>query len=625
MGNAAQPGAQLGKRHTNGAAAPGSRKRKTFLVELIKPSHYDEDGYVIQWWRGWIPSNSLSCLYGLALDARGRRVLGDDIDLEIEAHDETNSVIRLGRIIRRFRRGQSGVVCLVGVQSNQFPRAMDIARTLRRHGIQVVMGGFHVSGCLSMIPEMTPELKEALDLGVTLFAGEAEGRLDEILRAAYERRLKPLYNFIQELPGLEGQPPPYLPRQNISHNLGNISSFDGGRGCPFSCSFCTIINVQGRKSRYRSADDVERLIRANHGSGVTTYFITDDNFARNRNWEAILDRIIELREKRRLRIHLTIQVDTLCHKIPRFVEKAARAGCKRVFIGLENINPDSLKGASKGQNRITEYRAMLQAWRKVGVLTYAGYILGFPTDTPETIARDIGIIQRELPIDMLEFFMLTPLPGSKDHQDMYQRGDRLDPDLNKYDLEHVTTDHPRMTAAQWQSIYDQAWHLYYSREHIETLIKRSIAASINPARLTSMIFTFYASHAYEKVHPLQCGVFRRKRRKDRRSGLPRENPLVFYPRRAREILSTYVPALLFLWKLTRLRHRLEQDPAARRYSDLAITPLPDELTDTLALFEATDAARAVAARARVRAATIHPVAGGRKFDPPLLDKSTASN
>ncbi len=70
MGNAAQRGAQLGKRHTNGAAAPGSRKRKTFLVELIKPSHYDDDGYVIQWWRGWIPSNSLSCLYGLALDAR---------------------------------------------------------------------------------------------------------------------------------------------------------------------------------------------------------------------------------------------------------------------------------------------------------------------------------------------------------------------------------------------------------------------------------------------------------------------------------------------------------------------------------------------------------------------------
>jgi pyruvate-formate lyase-activating enzyme len=585
---------------TGGANGPRPEK---FLLELIKPSHYDDDGYVIQWWRGWIPSNSLSCLFGLAIDAKARRVLGADVDLEINACDETNSVIRLGRIIRRFRRNAGrGVVFLVGVQSNQFPRAMDIARVLRRHGIAVVIGGFHVSGCLAMLPEMPIELKEAQALGVALFAGEAEGRLDEILKAAHDRRLKPLYNFIADLPGLEGRPPIYLPQSLIKQNLGNISSFDAGRGCPFSCSFCTIINVQGRKSRYRTADDVEQVIRANHGSGVTTYFITDDNFARNRNWEAILDRIIDLREKHRLRIHLTIQVDTLCHKIPRFVEKAARAGCKRVFIGLENINPGSLKGASKGQNRITEYRAMLQAWRKAGVLTYAGYILGFPTDTPESIARDIAIIQRELPIDMLEFFVLTPLPGSKDHQVMAARGARLDPDLNRYDAEHVTADHPLMSAAQWQSIYDRAWHLYYSPQHIETLIKRAIGDGISPARLTSMIFTFHASHAFERVHPLQSGVLRRKRRKDRRSTLPRENVLAFYPRRLIEMLRTYVPALLFLWRLTRLRHRLEKDPAARSYRDLATTPLDNELANPLELYEATEAAREVASRARVRAA-----------------------
>jgi radical SAM superfamily enzyme YgiQ (UPF0313 family) len=580
---------------------PGTRRK--FLVELIKPSHYDDDGYVIQWWRGWIPSNSLSCIYGLAVDAQARRVLGD-VDIEIEAYDETNSAIPLRRLIRRFRRNDlSGLVCLVGVQSNQYPRAMDLARILRGQGIQVVIGGFHVSGCLSMLPELPADLREALDLGITLFAGEAEGRLDEIFKAAYERRLQPVYNFIQDLPALEAQPPPYLPRRHLHNNLGNISSFDGGRGCPFSCSFCTIINVQGRKSRYRSADDVERLIRANHGEGVTTYFITDDNFARNRNWEAILDRIIELRERDRFKIHLTLQVDTLCHKIPRFVEKAARAGCKRVFIGLENINPDSLKGASKGQNRISEYRAMLQAWRKVGVMTYAGYILGFPNDTPDSIARDIAIIQRELPIDILEFFMLTPLPGSADHKNLYLRGVPMDEDLNRYDLEHVTTGHPCMTAAQWANAYDRAWHLYYSPEHIETLIKRAIATGINPARLTSMIFTFYASHAYEKVHPLQSGLLRRKRRTQRRPSFPRESALVFYPRRAWEILATYVPALMFVWRLTRLRHRLKKDPATRHYTDLAITSLEDESAQGLGLYEDT---RKAAVRARPQPATAHP-------------------
>ena len=80
-------------------------------------------------------------------------------------------------------------------------------------------------------------------------------------------------------------------------------------------------------------------------------------------------------------------------------------------------------GAKKRQNKIWEYREMLQAWRKAKVMTYAGYILGFPTDTPESIARDIEIIKKELPIDILEFFYLTPLPGSEDHKKLYmQRG-----------------------------------------------------------------------------------------------------------------------------------------------------------------------------------------------------------
>ena len=516
--------------------------RTKFLVELIKPSHYDDDGYLIQWWRGFVPSSSLSNLYGLALDAQSRQILGASVDLEIEAHDETNAKVPVSEIVRRFRRNSNrGVVLLVGVQTNQFARAVDIARELRAAGIQVALGGFHVSGCLAMLPEMPPEMKDALALGITLFAGEAEHRLDELLLAAFEERLPPLYNFMADLPGMEGGPLPFLPMKYVKRYAGALGCFDAGRGCPFSCSFCTIINVQGRKSRYRSADDIEQLIRAHAAQGVKSFFITDDNFARNKNWEAILDRIIELKRRDRLKINIIMQVDTMCHKIPNFVEKSVRAGCKKVFIGLENINPDSLKGASKGQNRITEYRKMLQAWKRAKVLTYAGYILGFPADTPASIERDIAIIQRELPIDIMEFFMLTPLPGSKDHQEMYLRGERMEADTNKYDAEHATADHPRMSAAEWQDIYQRAWHLYYSPSHIETLIKRAVASGMRSRRVTSMIFYFYGSHAFEHVHPLQGGIIRRKPRTQRRPGYKRENPLSFFARRTRETLMTYLP------------------------------------------------------------------------------------
>ena len=108
----------------------------------------------------------------------------------------------------------------------------------------------------------------------------------------------------------------------------------------------------------------------------------------------------------------------MCHRIPNFIEKAAHAGVRRVFIGLENINPDNLLAAKKRQNKITEYRAMLQKWHEHGAITCAGYIIGFPGDTKESILRDIEIIKRELPLDVLELFMLTPLPGFRGSQDL---------------------------------------------------------------------------------------------------------------------------------------------------------------------------------------------------------------
>src|SRR5215203_3612016 len=115
--------------------ASGANGRKTFRLILIKPSHYDDDGYVIQWFRSPIPANSLACLYGLALDARAHDVLGPDFELEVEAIDETNTRIRTDRVIRDIKAAGDGMVMLVGVQSNQFPRALDLAAPLRAAGV----------------------------------------------------------------------------------------------------------------------------------------------------------------------------------------------------------------------------------------------------------------------------------------------------------------------------------------------------------------------------------------------------------------------------------------------------------------------------------------------------------
>ncbi len=555
-----------------------SETKTKFFIELIKPSHYDDDGYVIQWRKSFIPSNSLACIYGLTQDAAERDTLGKDVEFVVNSYDEMNAVIPIAHIIRRFKKNKGyGVIFLVGVQTNQFPRAIDIARQFRDENIQVVIGGFHVSGCIAMLPQLPEELKEAMGAGIALFAGEAEeGRLTNVLKDAYNKNMKPVYNFLDDLPGLEGQPTPIMPSDIIDRYVTRIGTFDAGRGCSFQCSFCTVINVQGRKSRFRNADEIEKLVRFYMSYNTKWFFFTDDNFARNKNWESILDRLIDLRENHGFKhMKFTMQVDTLSYKIPNFVSKSVRAGCKRVLIGLESINPENLKSVKKGQNKIAEYRKMFQTWRDARVVTLAFYILGFPSDTPERIEQDIKTIQQELPVDVLQFSCLTPLPGSEDHKNNYLDGVWMDPDLNKYDLEHVTTAHPNMSTEEWERIYRKAWDIYYSPEHIKILMQRAAASGHNPNRVMLHIYQLHGTVKYEGVYPIQGGFLRRKIRTHRRPGMPLENPLIFYPCRVWETISTIIPLSLYYLKLRSIRKKIKRDPEKRSYMDKSLIPVKE--------------------------------------------------
>ena len=417
-------------------------------------------------------------------------------------------------------------------------------------------------------------------MGISLFAGEAEGRLEEILRDAAAGTLEPSYNYMLDLPNIAGTPIPLITATRASRTAGGLTSFDAGRGCPFQCSFCTIINVQGRKSRKRSPDDIEQIVRENVAQGLTSFFITDDNFARNQDWEPILDRLIEMKEKEGIKLHLIIQVDTLCHRIPNFIEKCARAGVKRVFIGLENINPDSLVGAKKRQNKITEYRKMLLAWKDARVITYAGYILGFPGDTVESIRHDIEIIKRELPVDMLEFFFLTPLPGSEDHQKLVRAGTPLDADLNRYDLNHACAPHPKMTRSEWERAYTVAWDTYYTMEHMETVLRR-VAAKRGKVSNTVLLLTWFkGSIHFEKIHPLEGGFFRLKFRRDRRPGFEIVPAWKFYPAYFAETLAKLRKWSSLYLGLHRIYARIKRDARRLDYVDIALTPVTDDEIET---------------------------------------------
>ena len=503
---------------------------KKFSLVLVRPSHYDDDGYVIQWFRSSMPSNSLACIYGLAIECAKEKVLGKDVKLDIHVFDEVNTHINPEKIASLIESADDGMLMLVGVQSNQFPRALDIAKPLRAKGIKVAVGGFHVSGMLSMGIEYDSYMQTATNIGVSLFAGEAEGRFDQVLIDASNNQIKPVYNFLDNLPDIGNTAIPFLPIENIFLTSGFITSFDTGRGCPFTCSFCTIINVQGQTSRYRSVRSIENIIRLNVKKGLSLFLISDDNFARNKNWEVILDKFIELREVDNLKINFRMQVDALCNNLPGFIEKAGRAGVKMVFIGLENINSDNLISVNKVQNKLSNYRKMLLSWKNAGVITYCGYILGFPTDTQESILRDIEIIKKELPLDLLEFTYLAPLPGAENYKQFCIDKSIVNKDLNAYDLTHLVISHPSILKENAEKTYYMAWDSYFSYSHIKTIIKRSIETSINITKLIDQLVWDKGCTSIEKVHPAEGGFLRCKIRKNRRPILPIESPFIFYPK-----------------------------------------------------------------------------------------------
>ena len=350
-----------------------------FHFIMIKPTHYDDDGYPIIWVKSAIPSNTLACMYGLAEDARRRQALGPNVEIRLESFDETNRRVRPDRMIRAIRKaGGKALIAFVGVQTNQFNHAVDLAHPFLAAGLPVCIGGFHVSGCLAMLPQMPQEMVDAQALGISFFAGEAEdGRLDEVFKDAWNGKLAPLYNYMDKLPSLEGEPTPILPLKHVRRTSGTTSSVDLGRGCPYQCSFCTIINVQGRKSRFRSPDDLERIIRQNLAEGIRNFFITDDNFARNSRWEALFDRLIELRVGQGLdiRIHYSSR-----HAVPSHSEFHREGDAGRRPQGLPRPGKHQSGQSHRGQEaseqdyRISRNAAeMACAWRDHLCRLYPGF------------------------------------------------------------------------------------------------------------------------------------------------------------------------------------------------------------------------------------------------------------
>jgi radical SAM superfamily enzyme YgiQ (UPF0313 family) len=522
-------------------------------LTLIRPTNYTDDGYPIRMRIGVIRSNTLTQMGALTRDLVSYPFF-QDLPINVRLIDEAIQRVPVKEVLKRSKLpGVRSIVLIVGVQTNQYPRAQDIASWFLPHRIPVLIGGFHVSGMLAMVG-LTADLRAALCRGITLVAGEVEGeRLPSIVEDVLKGRAQPLYNFLNPTPDLSDLPIPRLSKEDLKGFASPYSTIDTGRGCVFACEFCTIINVQGRTMRCREPEQVVEFVRRNyHDVGVEHSFFTDDNIARNPRWRELFAGLIRLREEEGIPFTFMMQSDLAARKIPPgdFFVLAARAGCNQVFFGVESVNRDNLRSQGKFQNRVSEYRDLAAHLHALGIACHAGYILGLPFDTKASIKENVAELQ-QIGFDSTSFYILTPLPGSVDHQRWWRERRWLADDFNTYDSAHVAVAPDRMTPEELMESYHEAWDQFYSIEHMVDVLK---GWRHDWSFYWNRLF-FFAAYLYaakvERLHPMNCGFWTQRNRRDRRSGFEREAFIPFWWNRSGTIVRR-------MWGIVKLFFQLEE-------------------------------------------------------------------
>jgi radical SAM superfamily enzyme YgiQ (UPF0313 family) len=548
-------------------------------ITLVRPTNYTDDGYPIRMRVGVIRSNTLTQMGTLARDLVSYPFF-QGLSVNVRLIDEAIQRVPVVEILGRSRLpGVKTIVMLVGVQTNQFPRALDVASWFLPRQIPVMIGGFHVSGMMAMVG-LTADLRDALCRGVVLVAGEVEGeRLPGIVEDVLRGKAEPLYNFLTPTPDLSAIPTPRLTRADLEGFASPYSTIDTGRGCVFTCDFCTIINVQGRTMRCRAPAQVVEFVRRNyHETGIVHSFFTDDNIARNPRWRELFAGLTRLREVEHIPFTFMMQSDLAARKMPPgdFFTLAAGAGCNQVFFGVESLNQENLRSQGKFQNRVAEYRDLTAHLHALGIACHAGYILGLPFDTPAGIRRDITELQG-IGWDSASFYVLAPLPGSKDHQRWWRERRWMDPDFNTYDSAHVAVAPERMTPEALMNAYRESWTQFYTIEHMVSVLR---VWRHDRSAYWNRLF-FFAAYLYaatvEHLHPMNCGFWTVRSRKDRRSGLPHEGWMTFRLKRIATVARRLSGiAMLFfqleeVWLRSRPKSRIEEalhDLMARTRQDV---------------------------------------------------------
>jgi hypothetical protein len=422
-------------------------------VVLVKPSKYEPDGAVARFRRGVMPNSTLPHVRSLTPPSvRG-------LPVEVHAVDEyVHTDLEYLRLLEP-EAGVRTLLALVGVQSHQFHRALDLGAYARARGALAVIGGPH---------PMTCDTSAAEGRGVSFAQAEAERVWPAVLEDAVSGELRPAY-------GREGRWAPALdapvleppsPRELARYVVPMVGLYPA-RGCPFACTFCSVIKIAGRRVRSQPVAATMAGLRAARAAGVRMVMFTLDNF--NKYPEA--PELLEAMAAERLGLKFFVQCDVQVARQEGFVELLARAGCFQMLVGVESFRRGTLLAVRKAQNHPELYGRIVELCDRHGILSHFTNIVGFPEDTEESVAEHVRELDRLDPA-VATFYILTPMPGTEQYEDFLSRGLITEPDLDRFDATGPVWRHPNLSAARLRELLFRCYREFYSPRRAAAAARR---------------------------------------------------------------------------------------------------------------------------------------------------------
>ncbi len=436
----------------------GCVSETSLRVIVLKPGKYDAGGYVQRFRRGFMPNTTLSYLASLTPpEIDGARCDVITIDEYVHADLEYLSLLRRDPQRRTL-------LAFAGVQSHQFQRALDLAALARSRGVEsVVIGGPH---------PMTCDTSEHHGRGVSFCLSEAESVWPAILRDALAGELQPVYGADARW-GAQLDPPALIPpsRRDLRRYSVRMLGVYPARGCPYTCTFCSVIKIAGRQVRSQPVSTTIASLKAAKAAGVRMIMFTSDNFNKYSEVRQLLEAMID----ERIELPFFAQCDTQIARQEELVDLMARAGCFQMFVGTESFQRATLLAAHKYQNHPETYSRIIEMCRARRVTTHFSNILGFPNDTENGIFEHLQTL-RELGPDVASFYILTPIPGTEQYDEFMAQGLLTEPNLDRYDGTCVTWRHPTLQPERWNELLLHCYREFYSLRDVTKKILRQALA-----------------------------------------------------------------------------------------------------------------------------------------------------